>query len=147
MSGKILIGSDHGGFLLKEYIIRHLKEAGYEYEDYGCYNENSVDYPDIIHPLARDINNGKSEIGLIMCGSGNGVAMVANKYENVRAALCWDETQTSLSRMHNNANILSLPGRFIEFEKAWEMVKIFISTDFEGGRHEKRVNKIGKILK
>lgn len=146
MSEKILIGSDHGGFLLKQYIIRQLEAEGYEVKDYGCYNEDSVDYPDMIHPLARDINKGVSKTGLIMCGSGNGVAMVANKYPNVRAALCWDTTQTALSRQHNNANILSLPGRFIDFEKAWEMVKVFLSTEFEGGRHQRRVEKIGKIL-
>jgi ribose 5-phosphate isomerase B len=146
MSGKILIGSDHGGFLLKQYIIKQLASEGYEYQDYGCYDQNSVDYPDIIHPLASDINNGKAKMGIIMCGSGNGVAMVANKYENVRAALCWDATQTALTRQHNNANILSMPGRFIDFDRAWEMVKVFLSTEFEGGRHLQRVEKIGKTL-
>jgi len=146
MSGKILIGSDHGGFPLKEYIIRQLESEGYEYKDYGCYDEKSVDYPDIIHPLAAAVNKDDTAIGIIMCGSGNGVAMVANKYPNVRAALCWDAAQTALTRQHNNANILSLPGRFIDFAQAWDMVKIFMSTDFEGGRHQKRVDKIGKTL-
>ncbi|HPE87232.1 MAG: ribose 5-phosphate isomerase B [Bacteroidia bacterium] len=146
MSDKILIGSDHGGFLLKQYIIKQFIAEGYEFMDYGCYDQNSVDYPDIIHPLASAIDKGKAHTGIIMCGSGNGVAMVANKYRNVRAALCWDVAQTKLSRQHNNANILSLPGRFIDFSEAWEMVKTFISTEFEGGRHENRVLKIGKII-
>ena len=140
------MASDHGGFEMKEFLKNKLIEAGYKIKDFGTHSEESVDYPDIIHPLAKAINNGEYKIGIIMCGSGNGAQIVANKYPNVRAGLCWNEEQTMLIRLHNNANILSLPGRFIPFDQAWKMVEIFLSTDFEGGRHVQRVDKISKIL-
>lgn len=138
----IPIACDHGGFEMKEFIKKELSEIGYEVKDYGTYGPESVDYPDFIHPLASEINNGTYSFGIIICGSGNGAQMVANKYPGVRAALCWNEEITSLARRHNNANIISLPGRFISSEEAWKLVTIFLNTGFEGGRHEKRVEKI-----
>ncbi|RLD43707.1 MAG: ribose 5-phosphate isomerase B [Bacteroidetes bacterium] len=143
----LAMASDHGGFAMKEFIKQKLQEQDYEIKDFGTQSEDSVDYPDFIHPLAFEINNGNIEKGIIMCGSGNGAQMTANKYPNVRAALCWDKEQTMLTRQHNDANVLSLPGRFISFETAWEMVQVFLSTDFEGGRHIQRVEKIAQILK
>ncbi len=143
----LAIASDHGGFKMKEFLKKKLKDAKYKIKDFGTYSDNSVDYPDWIHPLSKAINDGEYEVGIIICGSGNGAQMTANKYPNVRAGLCWNEEQAKLSRMHNNANILSLPGRFVPFDQAWRIVEIFLSTDFEGGRHTQRVNKISKILK
>jgi ribose 5-phosphate isomerase B len=138
----IPIACDHGGFEMKEYLKDSLANEGYQLKDYGTYSAESVDYPDFIHPLARQINNGTYKIGIILCGSGNGAQMVANKYPHVRAALCWTEEITSLARKHNNANIIALPGRFVDKELALKMVKIFLTTEFEGGRHETRVEKI-----
>jgi len=147
-SGKVIaMASDHGGYEMKEYLIKKLASIGYEIKDFGTFSEDSVDYPDFIHPLAHAVNEGAYKTGIILCGSGNGAQMTANKYSNVRAALCWDEEQTRLSREHNNANILSLPGRFVPFKQAWDMVQLFISTPFEGGRHERRVEKISQLLK
>jgi ribose 5-phosphate isomerase B len=141
----IPIASDHGGFELKSYLIGELVSKGYEIKDFGTYNDGSVDYPDFIHPLATEINNGTFSRGIIICGSGNGAQMVANKYPNVRAALCWTEEIARLARQHNNANILALPGRFVSRELGLSMALIFLSTDFEGGRHANRVEKIGLI--
>lgn len=141
----IIIGSDHGGYKMKEFIKKNLINKGYKIKDVGTYSTESVDYPDIIHPLAKAINTNKYEIGIILCGSGNGAQMTANKYNNIRAALCWTEEQAKLCRMHNNANIISIPGRFIDLELGLKMVKIFLTTDFEGGRHIQRVNKISQI--
>ncbi len=136
------MATDHGGYAMKEYLKDKLIKAGYKVVDMGTYSEESVDYPDFIHPLAKAVNDGKYRRGIIMCGSGNGAQITANKYQNVRAGLCWNEEQTTLTRQHNNANIMSLPGRFIPFEQAWEMVKLFLNTPFEGGRHLRRVEKI-----
>lgn len=136
------IASDHGGFAIKEYLLSRLREDGYTIVDFGVHSPDSMDYPDVIHPLAREINEGKYPLGIILCGSGNGAQMVANKYPKVRAALCWNEEITRLARQHNNANILSLPGRFIEQELAYQMVRIFLETPFGGGRHSQRVEKI-----
>ncbi len=141
----IPIASDHGGFTMKSYLIERLKESGYEVKDYGCYSEESVDYPDMIHPLATDIQNGKYPLGIIICGSGNGAQMSANKHPHVRAALCWNVELGKLARQHNDANILSLPGRFISNEMAWDIVRVFLNTDFEGGRHIRRIEKIEKF--
>jgi ribose 5-phosphate isomerase B len=142
----IAIGSDHAGFRMKEFIIENLKPEGFSFKDYGAFSEEPVDYPDIIHPLAKDINDGKYRRGVIICGSGNGVAITANKYKNVRAAVCWEKELVKLSRMHNNANIIVLPARFISSKEAVRYVKIFFSTGFEGGRHQRRVEKItGKL--
>ena len=141
----IPIASDHGGFAMKSYLIERLKENGYEVKDYGCYSDDSVDYPDMIHPLATDIQNGKYSLGIIICGSGNGAQMTANKHPHVRAALCWNVELGKLARQHNDANILSLPGRFISNETAWDVVQAFLNTDFEGGRHIRRIEKIEKF--
>ena len=138
----IPIASDHGGFDMKKYITDQLLSTGYDVKDFGTYSNESVDYPDFIHPLAKEINNGNYKLGIIICGSGNGAQMVANKYANVRAALCWSEEITKLARQHNNANILSLPGRFLEPEFAMKLVRIFLTTEFEGGRHQGRIDKI-----
>ncbi len=143
----IPIASDHGGFEMKEFLIEKLKQAGYKVKDMGTYSNDSVDYPDYIHPLAKAVNDGVFERGIIMCGSGNGAQMTANKYAGVRAGLCWSVEQAELIRMHNNANIISLPGRFVSFDKAWKMVLAFLNTGFEGGRHIRRVEKISQILK
>ena len=141
-SQEIPIGSDHGGFELKQFLIKNLSKEGYLFNDLGTYSEDSVDYPDFIHPVAININNGTNKFGIIICGSGQGASMTANKYPNVRAALCWDLEQAELTRLHNNANIISLPGRFLDFKIATEMVKVFLDTDFERGRHIGRINKI-----
>jgi ribose 5-phosphate isomerase B len=127
---------------MKSYLVRILTEAGYTIKDFGTHSEESVDYPDFIHPVARSIDEGHYPFAVILCGSGQGAAMTANKYPRVRAALCWDVEQTRLTRQHNNANILVLPGRFLPFEKAAELVKVFLDTPFEGGRHQPRIDKI-----
>jgi ribose 5-phosphate isomerase B len=138
----IPIASDHGGFEMKSFLVEKLQASGYEVIDFGTYTSESVDYPDMIHPLAEAVSEGKYSLGIIMCGSGNGAQLAANKHKGVRAALCWNVELTRLAREHNNANILSLPGRFISFDLAWEMVQVFLNTGFEGGRHEQRVKKI-----
>lgn len=141
----IAIGSDHAGFHYKEAIIKMLSEGGIKVLDKGAYSEQSVDYPDHAHPVAAMVNNGEAAWGVLICGSGNGVCMTANKHKNVRAALCWNEELSSLARLHNNANILCIPARFIELEIALQMVKTFQNTAFEGGRHTKRIEKINPI--
>ena len=140
----IIISNDHAGTELKNVIKTFLENKGFTVINVGEDLGNSVDYPDYIHPLAKDISNKKEEKGIIICGSGNGVSMVANKYEGVRAALCWNKDIAALSRLHNNANVLSLPARFLTNEQAIEIVQTFLETDFEGGRHERRVKKINK---
>lgn len=140
------IASDHGGFAMKEFLVDKLKAAGFIVKDFGAFSEESVDYPDLIHPLAKAIDDGTFPLGIIMCGSGNGAQMTANKYAGVRAGLCWSVEQAKLIRMHNNANIISIPGRFIDFDVAWEIVQVFLNTEFEGGRHQKRVEKISQTL-
>ena len=142
MKRLIPIACDHGGFSMKQYIIEKLQEIGFEVKDYGTYSEASVDYPDYIHPLAQDIQDGVYPLGIILCGSGNGAQMTANKHPNVRAALCWNVELGKLARQHNDANILTLPGRFISNELAWEIVQAYLTTDFEGGRHLNRIQKI-----
>lgn len=142
----LVIASDHGGFELKEFLKQKLVENGIELKDFGTNSNKSVDYPDYIHPLSSAVNKGIYKRGIIICGSGNGAQITANKYPNVRAALAWNQEQARLSREHNDANIMSLPGRAVDFEEAWKMVQIFLSTDFEGGRHANRVNKIAQIL-
>lgn len=142
----IPIASDHGGFAMKSFLIKKLQDNGYSVKDYGTFSEESVDYPDFIHPLAKDINDGKYPLAIMMCGSGNGAQITANKYNGVRAGLCWTVEQAELIRLHNDANIISIPGRFINFEIAWKMVQTFLNTDFEGGRHAVRIDKISKML-
>ncbi len=141
------MASDHGGFEMKETIKNKLIDIGYTIDDFGTNSEESVDYPDFIHPLAKAINDNKYKIGIIMCGSGNGAQITANKYPYVRAGLCWNVEQAKLTRLHNDANILSLPGRFVSMDEAWKIVNMFLKTDFEGGRHIQRVEKISQILK
>jgi len=137
---------DHGGFEMKEFLKTKLNKLGYLIKDMGTHSSDSVDYADMIHPLAKAVNDGEYEMGIILCGSGNGAQMTANKYPNVRAALCWNLEQSQLAREHNNANILSLPARFIDKALAMEMALKFIHTEFEGGRHQRRVEKISKTL-
>jgi len=141
-SQDIPIGCDHAGFCLKETLLHKLSLEGYHFKDFGTFSKDSVDYPDFIHPLALDIENGKYQRGIILCGSGNGVSMVANKYQHVRAALCWTDEVAQLARLHNDANIIALPARFISPEEAMSMVKIFFTTEFLGERHARRVDKI-----
>ena len=143
---KIPISCDHGGFDMKEFLRIKLEKLGYIINDMGTYSDDSVDYPDFIHPLAKAVNDGKFEKGIILCGSGNGAQMTANKYSGVRAALCWTPEQAELARKHNNANIIALPGRFISNDMAIEMALKFLNTEFEGGRHQRRVEKISKTL-
>ena len=140
----ISIGNDHAGVELKQNILKELQE--YKVKNYGTNSSESVDYPDFIHPVAKDVEEKKADIGIIICGSGNGASMTANKYKNVRSAIAWNKEICELARKHNNANILSIPARFIKKEEALEIVKIFLETDFEGGRHKKRINKINKCL-
>ena len=137
----ISIGNDHAGVDYKNYIIENLNEK-YDIKNHGTDLESSVDYPDFAHPVSSDVDNKKSNLGILICGSGNGVAMTANKYKKVRAALCWNEELAVLAKQHNNANIVCIPARFISKEEALQIVKSFIQTGFEGGRHERRVNKI-----
>jgi ribose 5-phosphate isomerase B len=140
---KILpIGADHAGFELKSKIINHLQLKGYEIKDFGCYSEESIDYPDFGHPVAEMVESNDGMLGILICGSGNGINMTANKHQGVRSALCWKKELAELARQHNNANIIALPARFITEEEAIEMVDIFLTTEFEGGRHQKRVQKI-----
>ncbi len=146
MNQIIPIASDHGGFEMKEYLIEQLKKWGYEVKDYGTHSTESVDYPDMIHPLATAIENGEYPLGIILCGSGNGAQMTANHHHGVRAALCWNVELAELARRHNDANILALPGRFIDNETAWDMVQVFLNTPFDGGRHTQRVEKIESLL-
>ncbi|RLD35550.1 MAG: ribose 5-phosphate isomerase B [Bacteroidetes bacterium] len=143
---KIPISCDHGGFDMKEFLRVKLEKLGYIINDMGTYSGDSVDYPDFIHPLAKAVNDGEFNTGIIICGSGNGAQMTANKYSGVRAALCWTPEQAELARKHNNANIISLPGRFISNDMAIEMALKFLNTEFEGGRHQRRVEKISKTL-
>ncbi|MCL2289379.1 MAG: RpiB/LacA/LacB family sugar-phosphate isomerase [Bacteroidetes bacterium] len=136
----IPIASDHAGFDLKQFIISNLTD--FNWEDGGCYSSESVDYPDFAHPLAAYISEYPTEKGMLICGSGNGMQMTANKHPNVRAALCWNRTIACLARSHNDANILVLPARFISQIEAIEIITAFFETPFEGGRHAKRVEKI-----
>lgn len=138
----IAIAGDHAGFLYKKEIKQLLENKGIKVQDFGTDSEESTDYPDYIHPLAKSVIAGENELGIIICGSGNGVNMTANKYDEIRSALCWETEIAELSRLHNNANVVAIPARFISLEKAEEIVNVFISTDFEGGRHQRRVEKI-----
>ena len=139
---KISIGNDHAGVAYKQAIVGQLKAKGKQVKNHGTEDDSSVDYPDFIHPVAKDVTSGDVDFGIIICGSGNGAAMTANKHQNIRAALCWTSELVALSRQHNNANILSIPARFVSLEDALAFVDIFISTPFEGGRHQNRIDKI-----
>lgn len=138
----IAIGSDHAGFEYKEAIKNFLTEKEYTVIDFGTNSKDSVDYPDFVHPLAFEVASGQIELGILICGSANGVCMTANKHRDIRAAIAWNEATASLARQHNNANILCLPARFISLEEAKKLSEIFLNTPFEGGRHQQRVEKI-----
>jgi ribose 5-phosphate isomerase B len=138
----IPIGADHAGFQLKEGIKAHLDALGYEVKDFGCYSEESIDYPDYAHPVASMVEENDNMLGIVICGSGNGINMTANKHQGIRSALCWKKEIAELARQHNNANIIALPARFISEEEGIVMVDVFLKTAFEGGRHQNRVNKI-----
>lgn len=138
----IAIGCDHAGFEYKEIVKEYLKSEGYEVKDFGTHSAASVDYPDFVHPLAESIEKGESGLGILICGSANGVAITANKHQKVRAAIAWRNDVAALARQHNNANVLCLPARFITIDEAKTFVNTFISTPFEGGRHQNRVDKI-----
>ncbi len=142
MNQIVPIASDHAGFELKSKLIPYLESKGLKIKDMGCYSSESVDYPDFIHPLAKKINEREYDFGFIMCGTGNGVSMVANKYQNVRCALCWTSEISALAKQHNNANIIALPARFITFEQAKDIIDTYLSSVFEGDRHQRRINKI-----
>lgn len=137
-----ILGSDHAGYQLKEKIKEVLREKNIAFEDKGPFSEESVDYPDFGHKVAESVQNEESNFGIAICGSGNGINMTVNKYPKVRGALCWTKEICELARQHNNANVLSIPARFISEKLALEIVEAFIKTDFEGGRHERRINKI-----
>jgi ribose 5-phosphate isomerase B len=139
---EIAIAADHAGYHLKDTIKEYLLSKGYQIKDFGTNSDQSCDYPDYAHPLAKAVNDGEFPLGILICGSANGVNITANKHQNVRSALCWNVEVAQLARQHNNANVVALPSRFISKELAIEIVEAFISTEFEGGRHANRVNKI-----
>jgi ribose 5-phosphate isomerase B len=138
----IAIGCDHAGFTLKQPVIQFLKKKGYEVLDFGTNSPDSVDYPDFAHPAALAVESGKAALGVLICGSGTGVAVTANKHQGIRCALCWKTEIAALARQHNNANMIALPARFISKRLALKMLEVFLITEFEGGRHAKRVNKM-----
>ena len=139
---KIALASDHAGFERKQVILDYLKEQGIEFEDFGAFSAESSDYPDWAHPMAQAIENGEYDLGISLCGSGNGINMTANKYQKIRSAICWKPKIAELARLHNDANVCALPARFITDNEAILIVKTFLSTDFEGGRHLQRINKM-----
>tara|TARA_Y100001954_G_C15697191_1_gene545889 strand:+ start:603 stop:1037 length:435 start_codon:yes stop_codon:yes gene_type:complete len=138
----LVFASDHAGVELKTILIRALSESNYSVKDLGPSSKDSVDYPDYAHPLAQSIDSSFSDLGILICGSGNGVCMTANKYANVRAALCWEPSIAALARQHNNANVVCIPARFVSVDSAIQIMQTFLNTAFEGGRHERRVQKI-----
>ncbi|MFN6014421.1 MAG: ribose 5-phosphate isomerase B [Flavobacteriales bacterium] len=143
MASKIIpIGADHAGFQLKEAVKKHLSLKGSEIKDFGCFSEESIDYPDFGHPVAEMVESNPGMLGIVICGSGNGINMTANKHQGIRSALCWKKEIAELARQHNNANIIALPARFISEDEALEMIDTFLFTEFEGGRHQKRIDKI-----
>lgn len=139
---KIIVASDHAGFRLKEKVVKWLIANRYEVKDIGCYTEDSVDYPDFAHPLAIAVENGDYKYGITICGSGNGISITANKHQGIRSAVCWNEEISRLARAHNDANVCSLPGRFLTEAEAYLIVKTFLNTPFDGGRHKRRIDKI-----
>ena len=144
ITNQVSIGSDHAGFQLKEDLKSRLLQISPEFiiHDKGCFSDQSVDYPDYAHEVAKSVSLGDVQLGILICGSGNGVCMCANKHPNVRAALCWTKEIASLARQHNNANIICIPARFVSTDEAFAMVETFLKTTFEGGRHERRIEKI-----
>ena len=138
----IAIGADHAGYDYKAHLVTLLKSAGHTVTDFGTNGPDSVDYPDHVHPLCKHMGENKDTLGVLVCGSANGVAITANKYAYIRAAICWQKELAGLARQHNNANVVCIPARFVNLETAEDILKTFISTDFEGGRHQNRVDKI-----
>lgn len=139
---KLAIAADHAGFDLKEEMVKYLQKKGIEVKDFGTYSPDSVDYADYAHPLANAVEGGEFPVGISICGSGNGINMTVNKHQGIRSAICWNEEISRLARYHNDANICSLPARFISREEAFKIIDVFLSTEFEGGRHTQRINKI-----
>ncbi len=139
---KLSIGNDHAGTDYKKTILAYLESLGHEVKNYGTDSSDSVDYPDFVHPVAKDVENKNADFGVIVCGSGNGANMTANKHQGVRSALCWNTEIAALARQHNDANILSIPARFVSEKEALDFVKVFLETEFDGGRHQKRIDKI-----
>jgi ribose 5-phosphate isomerase B len=142
MMPKIAIGADHAGFEYKEKLKKWLQDKGYDVKDFGTMSADSADYPDFAHPVAEAVESAQSTLGVLVCGSANGVAITANKHQGVRAAICWNEELAGLARQHNNANIVCLPARYIDIDLAIKITDKFLHENFEGGRHERRVNKI-----
>ena len=138
----LALGCDQGGFELKEFLKIKLAESGYSVRDFGTYSSDSIDYPDVAHPVASAVENGLFPMAILICGSGNGICITANKHQNIRAALCWTTEIAKLARLHNDANIICLPGRFISEKEALKATMAFLTTDFEGGRHQIRIDKI-----
>jgi ribose 5-phosphate isomerase B len=138
----ISIGNDHAGTFYKNKILGYLESQNIQVHNHGTNSEDSVDYPDFVHPVATDVEDGTSSLGIIICGSGNGANMTANKHQGVRSALCWTSELVALAKQHNDANVLSIPARFVSIEEALDFVKVFLNTPFEGGRHHQRVDKI-----
>lgn len=138
----ISIGNDHAGTAYKIAIVKHLEDKGFKVINHGTNTNSSVDYPDFVHPVANDVEHKDADFGILICGSANGVAMTANKHQKVRAGVCWTKEITALTRQHNNANICCIPARFTALQQALSIIDTFLDTEFEGGRHEKRVNKI-----
>ena len=143
----IAIASDHAGYDYKQLLKNYLTNQGHEVEDFGCYTSESVDYPDTAHPLAISVEEGKNTFGITLCGSGNGITMTANKHQGIRAALCWNEEISILAREHNNANVLGLPARYLTYLETQKIVDAFLTAEFKGGRHQKRVEKIALTSK
>ena len=141
----IAIGADHAGYEYKTVLVDLLQNKGFEVKDFGTDSADSVDYPDFAHPVASAVENGEASVGVLVCGSANGVAITANKHQGVRAAVCWQTEIAQLSRKHNNANIICIPARFVSTPEAEEMVNVFINTEFEGGRHQTRVGKMACV--
>lgn len=139
---KIAIGNDHAGTEYKKAVVAFLESRGIEVINHGTDTEDSVDYPDFVHPVANDVEGKNVDLGIIICGSGNGASMTANKHSGIRSAICWSKEIAQLAREHNNANILSIPSRFVSQPQAVDIVQVFLDTEFEGGRHQKRIDKI-----
>ena len=143
LKGKVIaIASDHAGFDKKQVVLKYLKEKGIAYKDFGCYSSESCDYPDYAHPMAEAISKGEYEIGITFCGSGQGISIAANKHQNVRSGVCWNAKIAALAKQHNDANICSIPGRYVTDEEAIAIVDAYLNAEFEGGRHARRVAKI-----
>ena len=141
----LAIACDHAGYETKENIVAWLKESGFTIKDFGPYSAESCDYPDFAHPMASAVENKEFDLGISLCGSGNGINMVANKHQGIRSALCWIPELASLAKQHNNANVCAMPARFITFEEAKEIINAFLSAEFEGGRHQRRIDKIPTV--